>query len=161
MIVGDNNYKVDESNYVAPGYGYDGLVYTKAKDDFDRGKMPPNGPNPVVKVPAFWRKDWSNGIKVIGTENTELPLVTLTIKIPGGHLLNANDLSKAGLASLFTDLMTEDTKKYTAEEMSRELQKLGSSINVFSGNDNITFQVQMEKKNVDPTLALLQERFSI
>jgi len=158
MIVGDNNYKIDESNYVAPNYGYEGLVYNKAKDNFDRSKMPPNGPNPVVKVPAFWRKDLTSGIRVIGTENTELPLVTLNIKIPGGHLLNANDLSKAGLASIFTDMMNEDTKKYTAEEMSRELQKLGSTINVFSDNDNISFQVQSQKKNVDATLALLQER---
>lgn len=158
MIVGENNYKIDESNYVAPSYGYEGLVYNKAKDNFDRSKMPPNGPNPVVKVPAFWRKDLSGGIRVIGTENTELPLVTLNIKIPGGHLLNAKDLSKAGLASIFTDMMNEDTKKYTAEEISRELQKLGSTINVFSDNDNISFQVQSQKRNVDATLALLQER---
>jgi zinc protease len=158
MIVGENNYKIDNTNYTSPSYGYEGLVYTKAKDDFDRSKMPPNGPNPVVKVPAFWKKDWASGIKIIGTENTELPTVTLNIKIPGGHLLNANDLSKAGLASVFTDMMIDDTKKYTAEEMSRELQKLGSTINVFSDNDNISFQVQCEKKNLDATLALLQER---
>ncbi len=158
LIVGDNNYKIDNANYSAPNYGYEGLVYTKAKDNFDRGKLPPNGANPVVKVPAFWKKDWPSGIKLIGTENTELPVVTLNIKIPGGHLLNTNDLSKAGLASVFTDMMNEDAKKYSAEEMSRELQKLGSSINVFSDNDNISFQVQMQKKNVDATLALLQER---
>jgi zinc protease len=158
MIVGDNNFKIDDKNYVAPDYGYDGLKYVKAKDNFDRSKMPPNGPNPVVKVPAFWRKDWPSGVKLIGTQNTELPTVTLSIKIPGGHLLNANDLSKAGLASFFTDMMNDDTKNYTAEQMSKELQKLGSSINVFSGNDDITFQVQSQKKNLDPTLKLLQER---
>lgn len=158
MIVGDDNYKVNTANYTAPDYGYSGLTYTKAKDNFDRSKMPPNGPNPVVKVPAFWKKDWPSGVKFIGAENTELPTVTLSIQIPGGHFLSANDLSKAGLASFFTDMMTEDTKKYTAEEMSRELQKLGSSINVFSGNEEITFQVQTQKKNLDATLALLQER---
>ena len=158
MIVGDNNFKVSNANYVAPDYGYNGLKYEKAKDNFDRGKMPPNGPNPVVKVPAFWKEDWPSGIKIIGTQNTELPVVTLSVKIPGGHLLNANDLSKAGLASFFTDMMTEDTKNFTAEQMSKELQKLGSSINVFSGNDIVTFQVQSQKKNLDATLKLLQER---
>ena len=95
MIVGENNFKIDNSNYTAPDYGYAGLKYVKAKDNFDRAVMPPNGPNPVVKVPAFWRKDWENGIKFIGSENSELPTVTLSVKIPGGHLLNANDLSKA------------------------------------------------------------------
>ncbi len=158
MIVGDNNYKINNANYISPDYGYAGLKYAKAKDNFDRSKMPPNGANPVVKVPAFWRKDWPSGVKIIGTQNTELPTVTLAIKIPGGHLLNTNDLSKAGHASLFTDLMNEDTKNYTAEQMSKELQKLGSSINVFSGNDDITFQVQSQVKNIDATLKLLQER---
>ncbi len=158
MTVGENNYKISNANYVSPDYGYNGLKYVKAKDDFDRGKMPPNGPNPVVKVPAFWKKDWPSGVKIIGTQNTELPVVTLSVKIPGGHLLNANDLSKAGLASFFTDMMTDDTKNYTAEQMSRELQKLGSSINVFSGNDDITFQVQSQRKNLEATLKLLQER---
>lgn len=158
MIVGENNFNIDNKNYVAPDYGYEGLKYVKAKDNFDRSKMPPNGPNPVVKVPAFWRKDWPNGIKLIGTQNTELPTVTLSVKIPGGHLLNTNDLSKAGLASFFTDMMNDDTKNYTAEQMTRELQKLGSSIQVFSGTDDITFQVQSQKKNLDATLKLLEER---
>ena len=135
MIVGENNFKINNTNYTAPEYGYEGLKYVKAKDEFDRNKMPPNGPNPVVKVPAFWKKDWPNGVKIIGAQNTELPTVTLSVKIPGGHLLNANDLSKAGLASFFTDMMNDDTKNYTAEQMSKELQKLGSSVNVFSGMD--------------------------
>lgn len=158
LVVGENNFKIDNTNYTAPEYGYEGLKYTKAKDNFDRSKMPPNGANPVVKVPAFWKKDWPNGVKLIGAQNSELPTVTLSVKIPGGHLLNANDLSKAGLASFFTDMMNDDTKNYTAEQMSKELQKLGSSINVFSGNEDITFQVQSQKKNLDATLKLLQER---
>lgn len=158
MLIADNNYTVDKSNYDAPDYGYEGLKYVKAKDNFDRTKMPANGPNPVVNVPAFWKKDWPSGIRLIGTENTELPTVTLSIRIPGGHLLNTNDLSKVGLASFFTDMMNEDTKNYSAEQISRELQKLGSSISVYSGNEDITFQVQSQKKNLDATLALLQER---
>jgi zinc protease len=158
MLIADNNYTVDKSNYDAPDYGYEGLKYVKAKDNFDRTKMPGNGANPVVTVPAFWKKDWPSGIKLIGTENNELPTVTLSIKIPGGHLLNTNDLSKVGQASFFTDMMNDDTKNYTAEQISRELQKLGSSVGVFSGNEDITFQVQTQKKNLDATLALLQER---
>lgn len=158
LLVGENNFTIDRSNYKAPDYGYEGLKYVKAKDKFDRSKMPPNGPNPVVKVPAFWKEEWPNGIKFIGTENKELPTVTLSVKIPGGHLLNTNDLSKAGLASVFTDLMNDDTKVRTAEDMSRELQKLGSSINVFSGTDDFTFQVQSQVKNLDATLKLLEER---
>ena len=40
MTTAENNYKIDTTNYVAPDYGYAGLKYTKAKDNFDRSKIP-------------------------------------------------------------------------------------------------------------------------
>ncbi|HMU44773.1 MAG TPA: pitrilysin family protein [Chitinophagaceae bacterium] len=157
-IAAADNYIIDSSHYKAPEYGYAGLKYVKAKDNFDRSKIPGNGTNPVVKVPKFWRKDLPNGIRMIGTESNEIPTVTLTITIPGGHLLQANDTAKIGLADMFADMMNEDTKNYTAEEMSVALQKLGSSVNVNSGFDGITVSVQALKKNLDATLALVEER---
>jgi zinc protease len=158
MIAAAENFKIDSSNYTPPNYGYAGLKYAKGKDNFDRAKIPVSGASPVVKVPAFWKKDLPNGIKVIGTESTEIPTVTITVTIPGGHMLQANDMSKAGLASFFAGMMNEDTKNYTAEKMSLELQKLGSSVSVSSGLTGITFSVQALKKNLDPVLALLNER---
>ncbi|MEP7256054.1 MAG: pitrilysin family protein [Ferruginibacter sp.] len=158
MIAAPDNYTVDAGNYQKPNYGYDGLHYVKGKDIFDRSKVPGNGPNPVVKVPPFWKKDEPNGIKMIGAQNTEIPTVTLTVSIPGGHLAQANDTSKIGLASMVASMMGEDTKKYTAEQMTVELQKLGSSIFVSNDLNSINFTVQCLKKNVDKTLDLLKER---
>ncbi|HSU28462.1 MAG TPA: pitrilysin family protein [Chitinophagaceae bacterium] len=158
LTAAPNNYSIDESKYVAPEYGYAGLAYVKAKDNFDRAKIPASGPNPVVKVPKIWRKDMTNGIRVIGTENTEIPTVTVSITIPGGHLLQAKDTSKIGLASFFASMMNEDTKNYTAEQLSLALQKLGSNVNIGSNTDEITFNVQSLTKNIVPTLALLEER---
>lgn len=158
MVARQTSYKIDSSNYTAPEYGYAGLTYVKAKDDFERKKMPGNGANPTVKVPAFWKKGLPNGVKIIGALNTEIPIVTFSLTVPGGHLAEANDLSRAGLASFFSDMMAEDTKNYTAEQMSIELQKLGSSISVSSGLDGVTYTVQSLKKNLDKTLGLLEER---
>lgn len=158
LVAAPDNYTIDTTGYKAPDYGYAGLKYNKAKDNFDRSKTPGNGPNPTVKVPAFWRKDLPSGIKMIGTQNSEIPVVTVSISIPGGHLLQAGDLSKAGLASFFARMMNEDTKNYTAEQFSEELQKLGSSISVGSSTDAITINVQTLKKNIDKTMALVEER---
>lgn len=158
QIVHKDNYTVDTTSYVRPNYGYEGLKYVKGKDNFDRRKMPAGAPPPTITVPKIWRKDLANGAKVVGTENAEIPTVTLTITIPGGHLLQANDFSKVGLATYFANMMNEDTKNYTAESMAVELQKLGSSINVNSSLDGIVFTVQMLKKNMDPVMALLKER---
>ena len=158
LFAGQDNYTIDPSGYKAPDYGYAVLKYTKAKDNFDRSKIPASGPNPVVKVPAFWKKDLPNGIKIIGTESSEVPAVTMTITIPGGHLLTAKDTSKIGLADFFASMMNEDTKNYTAERMAVELQKLGSSITVSGGFNGTSFNVQSLKKNIDKTLQLLEER---
>jgi zinc protease len=158
MIAAANNYKIDSSSYNAPEYGYAGLKYNKAKDNFDRSKIPGNGANPIVKVPKFWRKDMANGVKMIGTQSTEVPSVTITISIPGGHLAQAGDTAKVGLAGVFSSMMNEDTKNYTAEQMAVELQKLGSTVTVASNLDDITFSIQTLKKNIDKTLALVQEK---
>lgn len=157
-IVAAENYKIDESNYKAPSYGYEGLKYNKAKDSFDRSKLPGNGPNPVVQVPAFWKKNLDNGIKLIGTQSTELPVVTISFSIPGGHILQARDTSKIGLARMFASMMNEDTKNYTGEQMQAELQKIGSSVSVSSSFDEITFRIQTLKKHLDKTLSLFEER---
>jgi zinc protease len=158
LVAKADNYKIDSSVYSAPDYGYAGLKYSKAKDNFDRSKTPGNGANPIVKVPKFWRKDMPNGVRMIGTETTEIPTVTVTITIPGGHLLQANDTAKIGLADMFADLMNEDTKNYTAEQMAVALQKLGSNISIGSSFDGITFNIQTLKKNLDQTLELVEER---
>ncbi|WP_207491680.1 M16 family metallopeptidase [Aridibaculum aurantiacum] len=158
LVAAPDNYTIDTTNYKPIDHGYKGLTYVKAKDNFDRKKMPGNGPNPVVNLPAVWKKELQNGMKVIGTENTEVPVVTLQISLKGGKLLEAKDVSEAGLSSLFASMMNEDTKNYSSEDFSLELQKLGSSIRVFSGTDAIVFSVQSLKKNLDKTLALLEER---
>lgn len=158
MVAAADNYQIDSSKYVAPDYGYAGLKYVKPKDNFARNKIPGNGPNPVVKVPDFWKKTLDNGIQAIGTQNTEVPTVTMTLSIPGGHLLQNSDKSKVGLASMFADMMNEDTKNYTAEQFAVELQKIGSSIRISSSTDEVEVTVQSLKKNLDKTMALLEER---
>ncbi|HSN59888.1 MAG TPA: insulinase family protein, partial [Ferruginibacter sp.] len=158
LKAGADNYTVDESGYKLPDYGYAGLKYTKAKDNFNRSVVPGQGANPVVMVPAFWKKNLSNGIKVIGTKNTEIPTATINIYLKGGQLLEASDLSKAGLSSLFAGMMNEDTKNYTSEAFSLELDKLGSNVSVNSTNDAIVFTVQSLTKNLDKTMALLEEK---
>lgn len=158
MVAAADNYTIDKSGYTAPSYGYEGLTYRKPKDNFDRSKIPGNGPNPVVTLPPFWRKDLGNGIRVIGAQNNEIPTVTLFVRVPGGHLAQAADTGKLGLAAMTAAMLNEDTKTYSAEQMALELQKLGSSITVSSDVDGINFTVQSLKKNLDKTLSLLDER---
>ena len=153
---GKDNYTASSAGYVAPDYGYAGLKYVKATDTFDRSKQPAAGANPVVKVPAIWQDKFGNGLKLIGTKNTELPTTTLLLTIEGGRRLEP--LSKAGLASLTAQLLNEGSEKYSSEEMSAALERLGSTVSVSTGSDNTTVYVQTLTKNLPATLALLDQR---
>ncbi|MFD1754860.1 insulinase family protein [Rufibacter sediminis] len=158
LIAKTDNFKVDPSGYKAPADQYSGLKYVKAKDTFDRSKRPAAGAVPAITVPPFWKENLTNGIKVIGAKSDEVPTVTLLFTLQGGHKLEAHDPSKAGIASLTASMLNESSLKYTAEQISTELEKLGSSINVSSGAESMTVQVSSQVKNLDATLALLEER---
>jgi zinc protease len=54
--------------------------------------------------------------------------------------------------------MNEGTENYSAEEFEIELQKLGSNVSVSSSSEETTVFVQTLLRNLDPTLALLEER---
>lgn len=156
--VAPDNYTVSNTGYKAPNYGYAGLVYHKAKDNFDRNVKPSAGANPVVKVPAFWTAKTGNGIKMIGAFTNEIPTVTINLSIKGGGLLAAKDPSKAGLPSIVGQLLNDETQSHTAEEISASLEKLGSVVQVFTSADETMFSVSSLTKNLDQTLAILQER---
>ena len=158
LVAKADNYTISTEGFVPAADQYSGLTYNKAVDNFDRSKRPTAGKNPVVMVPELWTANYNNGLKVIGTESDEIPTVTLQLTMQGGHRLSMDNPEKAGISSLTASMWNEDTENYTAEEFSNELEMLGSSIRVFGGSDAIEIYVQSLKKNIEPTLKLLEER---
>lgn len=136
---------------------YAGLTYVKAKDNFDRNVRPVPGQPKTPVVPQYFTHQLKNGLKVIGTQDKDAPEVFILINIEGGDLV-FNDPKKVGLAQLTAELMNEGTQKYTTEEISAELDKLGSSISFSSGKISSSIRVSCLTKNVDATLKLLEEK---
>lgn len=166
LTKGEENNKAESDNYEAkkdpaykaPDYGYAGLKYNKAKDNFDRSKIPANGPSPVVNAPNFWKEDLPGNMKLVGAKSDEIPVVSILMHFDGGRVLEMKTPDKAGITSMFADMMDEDTRNYTAEAFSVELDKLGSSISVNADFDGINVNVRSLSKNLDKTIALLEER---
>lgn len=156
--VAADNYTVSTAGYKAPDYGYAGLKYNKAKDNFDRKQIPGTGANPVVNAPEFWREELDGNVKVIGTKTEEIPVVDIVMSFKGGKMMDANHPTKAGLSNLFAAMMEEDTKNYTAEAFSVALDKLGSRIDVSPSLDGIEVSVHSLTKNLDKTMKLVEER---
>ncbi|MEH0158326.1 pitrilysin family protein [Limibacter armeniacum] len=160
MAAKPDNYQVDKTvKNTFPTTDYAKVAERKSpKDDFDRSVKPSPGANPTIEVPQLWKETFANGIKIIGTENKETPSVTLRLYIEGGHLLEKDNLDKAGIASLTASLMGEGTENYSAAEFENELEKLGSSISVGSGQSGTYISVNTLTKHIDRTLELLEER---
>jgi zinc protease len=130
-------------------------TYEKTPSSFDRSKEPPYGAAPEVKTPAIWENKFTNGLRVYGIENTEVPLVQFEIVVDGGQLLE--NINKTGVANLMARLMTQGTARKTPQELEEAIQQLGASINVFAGTEDVRINVTTLAKNYDATLALVEE----
>ncbi len=129
------------------------IVKTSTK--LDRSIMPEIGPDPEVTIPSPWKTSLSNGIKVWGIGQNELPLVQYSVVMDGGHMLDK--IEKSGVANLVASMMNEGTKNKTPEQLEDAIGLLGASIRVSSSNEDISVEVSSMTKNFEKTLALVQE----
>lgn len=127
----------------------------KTPSKFDRSLMPTPGPDPEVTIPKPWNSKLSNGMRVWGIKQNELPLIQYSIVIDGGRLLDMPE--KAGVANLVATMLNEGTKNKTPEQLEDAINLLGASIRVSSGNENITIDVSSLARNFEKTLALIEE----
>ena len=130
-------------------------VIVKTPTKIDRSIQPTDGPEPLLSLPVVWDTKLTNGMKVFGIEQSELPLVQFNIKIKGGHYLDAPE--KAGVASMVADLMMQGTKNKTPLELEEEIENLGARIYVSASNNDITLTVNTLARNYDKALSLVEE----
>ncbi|OAB78052.1 M16 family metallopeptidase [Cochleicola gelatinilyticus] len=128
--------------------------YEKTPSKYDRSE-PEYGDAPLFKMPEIWQAETSNGMNIYGIENNELPLVTFSITIDGGHRLDTKD--KAGLATFTADLMNEGTATKTPAELEEAIGLLGSSLRISGGLEGITISGSCLTRNFEETLAIVEE----
>ena len=127
----------------------------KTKTVIDRSVMPKDGPDPALNLPLVWNAKLTDGMKVYGTEQHELPLVQFSLEIKGGHFMDPID--KPGVANLVCELMMEGTANKTPLELEEAIDKLGASINISAANNSITISANTLARNYDQVLALVKE----
>jgi zinc protease len=138
---------------------YSGLSYKPNPDKFNRAERPVAGAVKTIKAPDFFQTKLKNGMPVIGTRTTESPIISMVITMEGGSLvLTADQLKKLGVAELTANMLNEGTKNFTTEQISAEEEKLGSSISFFANKTQTSINIRTQKKNLDATLKLLEER---
>lgn len=127
----------------------------KTPSKFDRTVEPSQGDAPALNIPTSWNATLSNGMKVFGIEQNEVPTVNFSLIMEGGHLLD--DINKNGVANLMTDIMMEGTANKTPLELEEEIEMLGANINMYTTRESIVIQVNTLVRNYEATLSLVEE----
>ena len=116
---------------------------------------PAPGEEPRVTVPVIWKTTLANGIMVYGIQNKELPIVEISLSISGGVYQDKIELP--GVAGMVASVLPQGTKNRTPEELEEEIELLGSSINMYSGREEISMNAGTLSRNFDKTVALMKE----
>ncbi len=126
-----------------------------AEASLDRASQPAPAVARDFKSPQLWHDTLANGVAVTGTRYTELPLVSVQLAVPGGHLRET--IPQAGLATLTAELLNEGTEALDTIAFSDRLDELGATLRVGADDDEITLSVRTLKKHLPECVALLQD----
>jgi zinc protease len=127
----------------------------KTESTLDRTVEPPTAKEPEVNVPKIWKAELSNGIKVFGIQNKELPLVNMSIIIKGGVM--QDNINLPGVASMVAGVLPQGTKNKTPEDLEEEIELLGSSIYMYTGREEMTMNANTLSRNFGKTVSLMEE----
>lgn len=122
---------------------------------FDRSVEPPVGIVPALTVPEIWEHEYSTGLKMYGIAQHELPLINYIVRIKAGQV--RDNPEKTGVANLISDVMMEGTLKRTPQKLEEAIQDLGASISMYTGQEEITLEVNTLASKLIETVELVQE----
>src|SRR4030042_924778 len=101
------------------------------------------------------REILDNGITLLHSGKTVLPIVTVVVAIKAGSI--GEPPEKAGLANLTADLLNEGTKARSSREISDAIEFVGGSLNTAGGADYITVSLSVLKKDIELGFDLLND----
>ena len=143
------------------GAGRSGPARTAAqqsKPKTDRSLLPKEKPDPKLVLPAVQRRKLSNGLEVLVVEHHELPVVSLNLVMKMGAA--GDPAGKAGLASLTADMLDEGTATRSSLELSDQLARIGSSLNIGAGWDSTTASMRTLTRHLDSALDIYADVIS-
>ena len=157
MRAHEDTWKMYERKIEMESAEYKNLSYKEPKDDFKRGLTPPAKAAAAVPVPDYYTAKINNTIPLIGINENEIPKVNLLISFKAGHRFELRD--KSGTSQLLASMLSQSSQKTSAEELENKLDRLGSAVNIYSGDEDFTISIQALKQNLKATLQIVEESF--
>jgi zinc protease len=116
---------------------------------------PPAGPARPFALPAPREVRLANGLAVLMIEDHRTPMVTIVAGIRVG---SADDPSgRPGLAEATADLLTEGAGTRSAQELAREIETMGGSINGSASDDFTELEATVVSENAERMLEIASD----
>ena len=96
-----------------------------------------------------------NGLKFVIRQNKKTPTVSITALMGGG--LATEDRSDNGISNFVAEMLLKGTSTRREDQIAGAMEKLGGSINSFSGFNGFGINIECLKPDLDTAIALLQD----
>lgn len=110
---------------------------------------------PAVTSHPIVRRTLSNGLRVLIKEDHRLPFVELRAVFEGG--LRVETPADSGITSMLSRLFIKGTPTRSAEDIAREIEGLGGSIEAYAGNNTFGLSGEMLSEDLAQGLTLFSE----
>ncbi|PHS40521.1 MAG: peptidase M16 [Robiginitomaculum sp.] len=129
--------------------------WLRTASSFDRTIEPAFGSAYSLPSPVIWKGGLANGLKLIGVENDETPLVYFSLHLDAGR--NRGSVDKPAVAALTADMLEKGTTSMTTAEFEDALSALGASVSVGSGQTATVISGNTLARNFDATMGLVTD----
>ncbi|HTL58297.1 MAG TPA: pitrilysin family protein [Candidatus Limnocylindrales bacterium] len=99
--------------------------------------------------------DLPNGLRVLLKEDHRLPFVEFRAVFMGGVLVESPDDN--GITQLMSKLLLKGTQSRSAEDIAREIESVGGSIDTYGGNNSFGVNVEVMNEDFGKGLSLLAD----
>ncbi len=110
---------------------------------------------PPLALEPFESIELSNGARLLLQQDRRLPKVHLRCVMLGGPLYEPD--GQRGVSALLAELLTKDTAKRSAEEISHLIESIGGSFSATGGNNTISFAIEVLPGDLPTALDLLSD----
>ena len=129
---------------------------TPKTSSFDRRVIPTPGKSAELHIPTWTTTTLSNGAKLVVSPRHSLPLVSFRLNFIGG--VNQYDpVGKNGVGSFVASMLSEGTTHRTGDQISNELQLLGTSVRTQIGAETGEMTFESTKDKFVPTLSIVAD----
>ncbi|MEW6735578.1 MAG: pitrilysin family protein [Acidobacteriota bacterium] len=115
--------------------------------------VPAGAQQPTLKLPTYKKVKLANGMTLLLMEQHEVPFVSFSMIIRAGSVVDP--VGKEGVASLTAEMLRKGTKTRNAEQIAKEVDFVGGSLDFSAAADYSSGTAEFLKNDLSTALDLL------